>query len=251
MVKLLPTWPASWPGRHGVRRGDHARAGEATGQRLDAESFAAMLEEARGQPVSASRPALVAPVPRGGPRGTIMAIALAVAAVVAALVWRTPGSDAGTALAATPAIAVLNFEMIGPRDDAYLSAGVTDEITTGLAQLQGMRVLSRTTVRALADSHFTPVHAAGVRALVEGRATVRRAAARLGATRRHARRERHLVRSLRARGHRCLSHPAGDQQRGGRGAHEAPGASRERTAAGVCGRPRGLRPVPARALRIA
>ncbi len=140
-------------------------------QRPDAESFAAMLEEARGQPVSASRPALVAPVPRGGQRGTIMAIALAVAAVVAALVWRTPGSDAGTALAATPAIAVLNFEMIGPRDDAYLSAGVTDEITTGLAQLQGMRVLSRTTVRALADSHFTAADyaaKAGVRALVEG-----------------------------------------------------------------------------------
>lgn len=61
--------------------------------------------------------------------------------------------------------------MIGPRDDAYLSAGVTDEITTGLAQLQGMRVLSRTTVRALADSNFTPADyaaKAGVRALVEG-----------------------------------------------------------------------------------
>ncbi|MBK8649941.1 MAG: protein kinase [Gemmatimonadetes bacterium] len=224
-------------------------------QRPDAESFAAMLEEARGQPVSASRPALVAPVPRGGQRGTIMAIALAVAAVVAALVWRTPGSDAGTALAATPAIAVLNFEMIGPRDDAYLSAGGDRR------DHDGARTAARDARPVAHDGACTrrlALHGGRLRRQGRGarpggreRATVRRAAARLGATRRHARRERHLVRSLRARGHRCLSHPAGDQQRGGRGAHEAPGADRERTAAGVCGRPRGLRPVPARALRTA
>lgn len=140
-------------------------------QRPDAETFAAMLDEARGASVSASRPTLDAPPTFGRRRGTFLGAGLALVAGVAALVWRAPWGDAGTAHAATPAIAVLNFEMIGPRDDAYLSAGVTDEITTGLAQLQGMRVLSRTTVRALADSNFTPADyaaKAGVRALVEG-----------------------------------------------------------------------------------
>lgn len=140
-------------------------------RRPDAESFAAMLDEARGAGVSASPPTHAAPPAFARRRGTIIGAALAVVAVIAAVVWRAPWGDAGTAHAATPAIAVLNFEMIGPRDDAYLSAGVTDEITTGLAQVPGMRVLSRTTVRALADSNFTPADyasKAGVRALVEG-----------------------------------------------------------------------------------
>jgi serine/threonine-protein kinase len=104
-------------------------------------------------------------------------------AVVAALLWRGPGSSGGTAHAATPAIAVLSFEMIGPADDAYLSAGVTEEITTGLAQVQGVRVLSRATVRAYADSNFTPTDFAtkvGVRALVEG--SVQRAGGQLRVT---------------------------------------------------------------------
>ena len=173
VVKAPADLAGRLPSRPGVRRGHHARPGEGTR--------------------TTSRRRVVRRHARRGARAAGIGIASATIGGPARRVasgdgWRQPwvlrrspwsprwsgvprGASASTAHAATPAIAVLNFEMIGPRDDAYLSAGVTDEITTGLAQLQGMRVLSRTTVRALADSNFTAADyaaKAGVRALVEG-----------------------------------------------------------------------------------
>jgi serine/threonine-protein kinase len=103
----------------------------------------------------------------------------AAALVMAALGWWLSGASR-TASAAEPTIAVLPFETIGATDDAYLSAGVTDELMTGLAQVPGIRVLSRASIRAYADSAFTPAAYAvrfGVRALVEG--TVQRVGGQL------------------------------------------------------------------------
>ncbi len=154
-------------------------------QRPDAEAFAALLEASREQPLQSPPPipGAAAATARAPRRGLLLAGGALAVAVIATLLWRGPGSGAGTAHAATPAIAVLSFEMIGPTDDAYLSAGVTEEITTGLAQVQGVRVLSRATVRAYADSNFTPTDFAtkvGVQALVEG--SVQRAGEQLRVT---------------------------------------------------------------------
>lgn len=154
-------------------------------QRPDAEAFAALLEEARAPAHSSANTIASAPTPASPPtwRRPVIAAGVVCALVVAALLWRGPGNAGTTAHAATPAIAVLSFDMIGPTDDAYLSAGVTEEITTGLAQVPGMRVLSRATVRAYADSNFSPTDfgtKAGVRALVEG--SVQRAGAQLRVT---------------------------------------------------------------------
>ncbi len=137
-------------------------------ERPDAERFASMLEGAgrASQPTGAIAPPATS---SGMRRSLLLAGGVAATALVAFFAWRA--TAARPAFAATPAIAVLSFEMIGPKDDAYLSAGVTDELTTGLAQVQGVRVLSRATVRAYADSQFTPMDyaaKAGVRALVEG-----------------------------------------------------------------------------------
>jgi len=43
-----------------------------------------------------------------------------------------------------PMIVVFPFENLGPAEDAYFAAGVTEEITSRLAMLHGLRVLSRT-----------------------------------------------------------------------------------------------------------
>jgi eukaryotic-like serine/threonine-protein kinase len=52
----------------------------------------------------------------------------------------------GTRLQAGPKrIVVLPFENLGPADDAFFSAGITEEITSRLAAVSGLAVISRTT----------------------------------------------------------------------------------------------------------
>jgi TolB-like protein len=141
--------------------------------RPDAERFASAVEAA-GRGGTGERTASAAP----RSRWSVPALAGG-AVVIAAFAWWM-GRGAVAVEAAEPTIAVLPFEMVGPADDAYLSAGVTEELMTGLAQVPGLRVLSRATIRAYADSAFTPAEYAsrlGVRALVEG--TVQRAGERL------------------------------------------------------------------------
>jgi len=146
-------------------------------QRPDAETFAAKLDAALR--VAASRPDVAldsATVNAATKRDASSRIgrtlpATAVLLVALAAGWWFGSRGSNTAQAAAPTIAVLPFEMIGAADDAYLSAGLTDEVMTGLAQLPTLRVLSRATLRAYVDSQFTPTDYAtrvGVRALVEG-----------------------------------------------------------------------------------
>jgi len=163
-------------------------------QRPDADAFAAALDAA-GRGGSGERPALTGgtravPSAAGTAPGAaagrsrarwLAPAALLVVAAIAAGWWM--GSRRGGPGSAAPTIAVLPFEMIGAADDAYLSAGITDEVMTGLAQLPGVRVLSRATIRAYADSQFTPSDYAtrvGVRALIEG--SVQRAGEQLRVT---------------------------------------------------------------------
>ena len=77
------------------------------------------------------------------------AVALAVVASVVAGVVATRrsatelvSSSAMPALAAGPRLAVLPFENIGPADDAYFAQGVSDELTSRLTGVAGVRVMS-------------------------------------------------------------------------------------------------------------
>jgi serine/threonine-protein kinase len=134
--------------------------------RPDAERFAALLDAASRttgeQPARAPH--------RRGPSRMAMAVGASVLTLGGVIGWWW-GTRGASVRSTAPVIAVLPFELIGAKDDAYLSAGVSDEITTALAQVPGLRVLSRATVRAFADSGFAPTdfgQRAAVTALVEG-----------------------------------------------------------------------------------
>ena len=103
---------------------------------------------------SASMPGMsAAPRPRAGWRrpATIAGIAIGIVVVAAVLLRvRQPTTPPAPAAPATvesqrpPMIVVFPFENLGPAEDAYFAAGVTDEITSRLARVQGLKVLSRT-----------------------------------------------------------------------------------------------------------
>ncbi|MDX2183737.1 MAG: serine/threonine-protein kinase [Gemmatimonadaceae bacterium] len=144
------------------------------GARPTAAEFASALEQFAIAPVATASAPDVA-----GRRSTVVwrAAALVLALVGAITWWQW---SARPAHGATPVVAVLPFELIGPPSDAYLAAGVTEEVTADLAQYPGLRVLSSTTVRSMADakaSAETFRDRAGVGALVEG--SVQRAGGRL------------------------------------------------------------------------
>jgi TolB-like protein/Flp pilus assembly protein TadD len=159
-------------------------------QRPDAEAFAAALDAALRAGTVVQSPAAGPTAPAAGSsvratagysRFALSTVAVLIAAI--AVGWWFGSRGSNTAEAAAPTIAVLPFEMIGATEDAYLSAGLTDEVMTGLAQLPTVRVLSRATLRAYVDSQFTPTDYAtrvGVRALVEG--SVQRAGSQLRVT---------------------------------------------------------------------
>ncbi|HJU72544.1 MAG TPA: protein kinase [Gemmatimonadaceae bacterium] len=75
--------------------------------------------------------------------------ALAAAAVAGVLLWQRTPNDTATQSAAvtTPAIAVLPFATISSdSSDAFLAAGMTDQLTSALARVAGWRVASRRAV---------------------------------------------------------------------------------------------------------
>lgn len=75
------------------------------------------------------------------------AMVLLGAMVSGVLLVRAHGGDAAT----IPSVAVLPLENLGDPADASLAAGMTDEIVTRLAQLQGLRVMGRSAVRPLLE----------------------------------------------------------------------------------------------------
>jgi TolB-like protein/tetratricopeptide (TPR) repeat protein len=77
------------------------------------------------------------------------AAALAVlAAVTAGSLWLRPRVEPPSGVSETRAerkrLVVLPFENLGPPEDAYFAAGMTEEITSRLAQVSGLGVISRT-----------------------------------------------------------------------------------------------------------
>ncbi len=121
----------------------------------------ALREELRSGVVSAVSEAVPAatPPPAKRPAWLIAGVPI-VLVVVATLAWlglRTRddapvGRGEPAAAAAVNSVVVLPFENLGPPEDEYFAAGITDEITNRLATIEGMRVISRNSASRYAKS---------------------------------------------------------------------------------------------------
>ena len=115
----------------------HATVDEfASGLRAAANSIGATPSKRR--PMAVAGPALVA------------IAALAAAGVFA--MRASNGRATATAAAPQPRIAVLPFENLGRADDEAFTAGITEEITSRLAGISALKVVSRTSARRFARS---------------------------------------------------------------------------------------------------
>src|SRR5215218_8099449 len=143
--------------------------------------------------VSSGQPPLgaVAPAPATAPKKNKTALALAFATVfdiattTALVVSRRSGPDTSSADGAVPrSVAVLPLENVGGSDsDRYFSEGITDELTSALGKIPGLRVASRTSVFALRGKGMDAQQIAKtlkVSSILEG--TIRRSGDRLRVT---------------------------------------------------------------------
>jgi serine/threonine-protein kinase len=115
-------------------------------------------------------------------RLTLVAAVAAVLALAALAVW--PARERALARATPgPSVAVLPLEVRGTNpEDVYLGEGITEEVIARLAQVPGLKVISRTSVVALKDAKLTIPQIAetlGVRHVLEG--SLQRAGARIQA----------------------------------------------------------------------
>jgi len=77
-------------------------------------------------------------------------LAIAIAAVA---IWQlAPRVDAPEPTEEISRIVVLPFENLGSPDDDYFASGITEEITSRLAAVSGLQVISRTSARRYADT---------------------------------------------------------------------------------------------------
>jgi serine/threonine-protein kinase len=116
--------------------------------------------------------------PTAGWRRRRVAIAASTAGVVAlagmAAVWHPwrPPARATAPGADVASVAVLPFEnLTGNPSDQYLSDGMTEEVIGQLAQIRGLKVISRTSTEALKGTHLSMRQIAdtlGVRHILEG-----------------------------------------------------------------------------------
>jgi serine/threonine-protein kinase len=95
----------------------------------------------------------------------------AVAAIVAAGVLIGRSSSGSKAAAETPVIAVIPFENVGREEGREFTDGITEEITSRLSSVSGLRVIGRQTSRGYANTTKTPQQIAaelGVNYLLTG-----------------------------------------------------------------------------------
>jgi TolB-like protein/Flp pilus assembly protein TadD len=138
-----------------------------------------------GQPSPGGAPAV--PVARPKTNRNVLALAFGALFVIAAtaglLFSRRSGPD-GAAPAAPRSVAVLPLENVGGSDsDRYFSEGITDELTSALGKIPGLRVASRTSVFALRGKGMDAQQIAKtlkVSSILEG--TIRRSGDRLRVT---------------------------------------------------------------------
>src|SRR5439155_23882162 len=93
-------------------------------------------------------------------RRVAVAVGIAGAVALAAFAavwhpWRRP-ARAAVPVADVASVAVLPFEnLTGNPSDQYLSDGMTEEVIGQLAQVRGLKVISRTSTEALKGTHLT------------------------------------------------------------------------------------------------
>jgi TolB-like protein/DNA-binding SARP family transcriptional activator len=91
----------------------------------------------------------------GGRLWRWVAVGGLVAAVAAVAVWQlAPSSDRPAPKEETPRIVVLPFENLGSPDDEYFADGISEEITSRLAAVRGLQVISRSSATHYKDRHL-------------------------------------------------------------------------------------------------
>ncbi|MGE5235075.1 MAG: protein kinase domain-containing protein [Acidobacteriota bacterium] len=113
--------------------------------------------------VETPAPAQVAPavVPSSRRRAAVVAlIGVALLAAIAGLIVKLRSAGPRVGVAALKKIVVLPFENLGLPEDAYFASGMAEEITSRLANVQGLGVISRTTATAY-DRHGKTVKQIG------------------------------------------------------------------------------------------
>ncbi len=107
-----------------------------------AAQFAEALAIVEAAPRTATAPVAAA----GKKRRNVMAYgAIAILAIVGAytVISRTLGPPEIAVAAETPKLAVLPFDNLGSPEDDYFADGMTEEITSRIAEISGLRVISR------------------------------------------------------------------------------------------------------------
>jgi eukaryotic-like serine/threonine-protein kinase len=132
------------------------------------QSAAEMLSELEAAitPSGATTPHIGAITPRradrSDKRGTFMAMTAAAVLLLLAsstVYWRSHRtSDATPPVLAdsTPSLAVLPFENLGNKDDAYFADGMTDEISSKLGSVGGLTVIGRQSAKSYANTTKPP-----------------------------------------------------------------------------------------------
>jgi serine/threonine-protein kinase len=146
-----------------------------------------LLDEAlvsSGQPALGATSVPVAPAKKNTYVLAIAFGALFVIAATAGLLFSRRSGDSTASTSTARSVAVLPLENIGGSDsDRYFSEGITDELTSTLGKLPGLRVASRTSVFALSGKGMDAQQIAKtlkVSSILEG--TIRRQGDRLRVT---------------------------------------------------------------------
>lgn len=84
--------------------------------------------------------------------GLAAGAAIAIASLAGFVLVRGRGVAATTAASTRPMLVVLPFENLGSADDQYFADGITEEITSRLASLGGLGVISRTSAMQYRDT---------------------------------------------------------------------------------------------------
>ena len=101
--------------------------------------------------IDALVPAGARPAPMRLGRMWIAGTALLLMLVIAVLVWKMPPKD--NAAVNDKSIAVLPFiNFSGAKEDEFFSDGITEDLVTQLAQISGLKVISRTSILEYKDS---------------------------------------------------------------------------------------------------
>ncbi len=84
-------------------------------------------------------------VPAKPKRNLMVYAAIAILAIIGAytVISRTGGPPESATAAETPKLAVLPFANLGSSEDDYFADGITEEITSRIARISGLRVISR------------------------------------------------------------------------------------------------------------